>query len=122
MFSILSPVVILNLNKSSMLKSIAKKLVVALVFCSLFISVSFLPGLTAPSMAAIAQKANTILIEVGSSSKDDLEDLESGEGELYKKIASAVERLKDSGAIDPEAQPVIFVVEQKKDDDVWGRY
>ncbi|NEQ64224.1 MAG: hypothetical protein F6J86_01105 [Symploca sp. SIO1B1] len=73
-------------------------------------------------MAAIAQKANTILIEVGSSSKDDLEDLESGEGELYKKIASAVERLKDSGAIDPEAQPVIFVVEQKKDDDVWGRY
>ena len=100
-----------------MLKSIAKKLVVALVFCSLFISVSFLPALTAPSMAAIAQKANTIIIEVGSSSKDDLKDLEYGEGKLFKKIARAVEDLKDSGEVDPEAQPVIIVVEQKKERD-----
>jgi len=68
---------------------------------------------------AIAQKANTIILEVSGSSKDDLKDLQYGEGKLFKKIASAVERLKDAGEVDPEAQPVIFVVEKKSGSSGW---
>ena len=63
---------------------------------------------------AIAQKANTIILEVGSTTKEDLKDLEYGEGKLFKQIASAVEQLKDAGEVDPEAQPVIIVVPRKK--------
>ncbi|NET59122.1 MAG: hypothetical protein F6K47_24155 [Symploca sp. SIO2E6] len=66
---------------------------------------------------AVKQKANTIVLEVGSSSKDDLKDLEYGEGKLFRKIARAVEDLKDAGEVDPEAQPVIIVVEKKKEKD-----
>ena len=64
---------------------------------------------------AVAQKPSTIVLEVSSSTKDDLRDLQYGEGKLFKKIASAVERLKDSGEVDEEAQPVIIVVEKKKE-------
>ncbi|NES83360.1 MAG: hypothetical protein F6K10_19235 [Moorea sp. SIO2B7] len=70
-----------------------------------------------PSYAATTQKANTIVLEVSSSTEDDLKDLQYGEGKLFKKIASAVERLKDAGEVDPEAQPVIIVVEKKKEED-----
>lgn len=67
---------------------------------------------------AINQKANTIILETSSSSKDDLRDLQYGEGKLFKKIASAVERLKDAGEVDEEAQPVIIVV-QKDEESSW---
>ncbi|NEQ69878.1 MAG: hypothetical protein F6K21_31170 [Symploca sp. SIO2D2] len=68
---------------------------------------------------AVTQKRNTIVLEVSGSSKDDLKDLQYGEGKLFKKIASAVERLKDAGEVDEEAQPVIIVVEKKKDSSGW---
>ena len=100
-----------------MLNTIAKKLVSGILVCALFLSMSFLPALTAPSAAASVQKANTIILELSSSSKDDLKDLSYGEGKLFKKIARAIERLKDSGEVDPEAQPVIFVVKKKKSKD-----
>ncbi|NES20480.1 MAG: hypothetical protein F6K41_16490 [Symploca sp. SIO3E6] len=66
---------------------------------------------------AITQKHNTIVLELSSSSKDDLRDLQYGEGKLFKKIANAVERLKDAGEVNEEAQPVIIVVQKKKEKD-----
>ncbi|NEP58850.1 MAG: hypothetical protein F6K31_17825 [Symploca sp. SIO2G7] len=66
---------------------------------------------------AVTQKRNTIILEVSSSDKDDLKDLEYGEGKLFKKIANAVERLKDAGEVEEEAQPVIIVVEKKREKD-----
>ncbi len=66
---------------------------------------------------ATMQKTNTIVLEVGSSSKDDLDDLRYGEGKLFKKIAGVVERLKDSGEVAEDAQPVIIVVQKKSSSD-----
>ena len=64
---------------------------------------------------ATAKKENTPLLQMGKYKKDDIDDLRYGEGKIFKKIANAVERLKDSGEVDEEAQPVIIIVEQKKE-------
>ncbi|NEP13880.1 MAG: hypothetical protein F6K14_27510 [Symploca sp. SIO2C1] len=66
---------------------------------------------------ATVQKANTIVLDVGSSSKDDLDDLRYGEGKLFKKIARVVEDLKDAGEVAEDAQPVIIVVKKKSSKD-----
>lgn len=99
-----------------MRKTLVKSLIAGFLFYCLLIPSLFF-SVTPPASAAIAQKANTIVLEVGSSTKDDLKDLQYGEGKLFKKIAKVVERLKDSGEVDADAQPVIIVVQKKKSSD-----
>ena len=85
-----------------------KRLIAALLLC---VSLTFLafPG------TAVAQDNNTIILEFGSFSKDDIKDLRYGEGKIFKRIAKAIEQLKDAGEISENAQPVIAVVKQKSD-------
>jgi hypothetical protein len=64
----------------------------------------------------MAQQANTIILEMGASTKDDLRDLRYGEGKMFKRIATAIENLKQAGEVAEDAQPVVIVVKKKKDD------
>ena len=63
---------------------------------------------------AVAQKANSIILDLGSAKSEDFSDLRYGQGKLFKRIASAVERLKEQGEVAEDAQPVIVVVRRKK--------
>ncbi|AOY80808.1 hypothetical protein BJP36_13690 [Moorena producens JHB] len=63
------------------------------------------------------QKENTIILEMGSAKKDDIKDLQYGEGKLFKKIAKVISELKESGEVGEDAQPVIVVVKKKSEKD-----
>ena len=65
---------------------------------------------------ATTQKNNTIILEMSGASKDDMRDLRYGEGKLFNRVARAVEQLKEAGEVALDAQPVVIVVKQKKDD------
>jgi TolA-binding protein len=60
------------------------------------------------------QQANTIILEMSGAKKDDIDDLRHGEGKLFKKIASMIERLQQSGQVGENIQPIIVIVKQKK--------
>ena len=66
-------------------------------------------------MSGKPQEANTIILEFGSVDKDDIKDLRSGTGKIFRKVAQAIEELKDAGEVSENAQPVIAIVKQKKD-------
>ncbi|MBP0014148.1 hypothetical protein PN466_10660 [Roseofilum reptotaenium CS-1145] len=66
---------------------------------------------------ATAQKENTIILEIGNAKKDDIDDLRYGEGKLFKRIQSTIERLKDDGQVGENAQPIIVIVKKKKEKD-----
>ncbi|NEQ86809.1 MAG: hypothetical protein F6K26_44190 [Moorea sp. SIO2I5] len=63
------------------------------------------------------QKENTIILDMGSAKKDDIKDLQYGEGRLFKRIARAIEELKQSGEVAENAQPIVVVVKKKNDKD-----
>ncbi|EGJ34357.1 MULTISPECIES: hypothetical protein [Moorena] len=63
------------------------------------------------------QKENTIILEMGSAKKDDIKDLQYGEGKLFKRIAKVIGELKESGEVAENAQPVIVVVKKKSEKD-----
>lgn len=65
---------------------------------------------------AKVQTENTVIVNYGSAKKDDIDDLLRGEGKLLKGISGVMERLKQSGQVSKSAQPVIFLVQKKKDD------
>jgi len=65
---------------------------------------------------AKVQTENTVIVNYGSAKKDDVDDLLRGEGKLLKGISGIMERLKQSGQVSTTAQPVIFLVQKKKDD------
>jgi len=66
---------------------------------------------------AMIQTENTVIVEIGSAKKDDLEDLRYGEGKLFKAIAKAVEDLRESGQVGENVQPIVVIVKEKKDKD-----
>lgn len=66
---------------------------------------------------ASKQTANTIILEMGSAKSDDIKDLRYGEGKLFSKIGKMLEKLKDSGEVDENAQPIIVIVKKKSDKD-----
>jgi hypothetical protein len=61
------------------------------------------------------QTENTVIVNYGSAKKDDVDDLLRGEGKLLKGMSGIMERLKQSGHVSKNAQPVIFLVQKKKD-------
>ncbi|MEM1168614.1 MAG: hypothetical protein AAGJ08_05910 [Cyanobacteria bacterium P01_H01_bin.35] len=61
-----------------------------------------------------SQMANTIILDFGSAEKDDIKDLRYGQGKIFKKVAKAIEQLKDAGEIGENVQPVIAIIKQKK--------
>ena len=87
-----------------------KRLIAALLLC---VSLTFFafPG----TAVAQTQQANTIILDLGSASKDDITDLRYGEDKLLKRIAKAIESLKQSGEISEDAQPVIAIVKKKSE-------
>ncbi len=60
------------------------------------------------------QEANTIILDFGSADSDDIKDLRYGQGKIFRKIAKAIEQLKDAGEISENVQPVIAIVKKKK--------
>lgn len=66
---------------------------------------------------ATVQQENTIILEMGSADSDDIKDLRYGEGKLFDKIAKAVEKLKESGEIAENVQPIVVVVKKKRSKD-----
>ncbi len=60
------------------------------------------------------QQANTIILDFGSADSDDIKDLRSGEGKIFKKIAKSIEQLQEAGEIGENVQPVIAIIRKKK--------
>lgn len=83
-------------------------LVVLLLLC-----LSFLLPANAPALAATAQEANTIILDLGSAKSDDIKDLRYGEGKIFNKIGKVIEQLKDSGEVGENAQPIVVIVKEK---------
>ncbi|MEB3230625.1 MAG: hypothetical protein VKJ64_06435 [Leptolyngbyaceae bacterium] len=65
---------------------------------------------------AIAQKENTIILEM-TGKGDDIKDLRYGEGKLFKKIRNVIESLKEDGTVGENVQPVVVIVRKKKSSD-----
>jgi len=61
------------------------------------------------------QTQNTVIVNYGSAKKDDVDDLLRGEGKLLRSISSVMEQLKQADQVSQNAQPVIFIVQKKKD-------
>ena len=57
---------------------------------------------------------DTVILEFGSFDSDDIRDLRSGEGKIYKRIAKAMSQLQQEGVVSENAQPIIAVLKQKK--------
>ncbi len=64
---------------------------------------------------AFNQEANTIVLEMSSADKDDIYELRRGEGKIFRRIRSIIEQLKEEGSISEDAQPIIAIVQKKKD-------
>lgn len=60
------------------------------------------------------QQTNTIMIKYGSAKSEDIDDLYDGKGKLLAGIANAMKNLKKLGEVNNSAQPIIFVVKEKK--------
>jgi TolA-binding protein len=63
---------------------------------------------------ASKQQANTIILEMSTAKKDDINDLRRGEGKLFKKIDKMIKQLQESGQVGENIQPIIVIVKQKK--------
>ncbi|NET45422.1 hypothetical protein [Okeania sp. SIO2B3] len=63
----------------------------------------------------MTQQANTIILEMTGADKDDIYDFRRGEGKIFRRIRSMIEQLKEQGEVDENAQPVIAIVQKKKD-------
>ena len=63
------------------------------------------------------QTENTIILEMGTASKDDVTDLRYGEGKLFRKIADSLEKLKVTGEVGENVQPIVVILKKKKDKD-----
>ncbi|NEO52098.1 MAG: hypothetical protein F6K54_02765 [Okeania sp. SIO3B5] len=61
------------------------------------------------------QQANTIVLEMSGADKDDIYDFRRGEGKIFRRIRSIIEQLKEEGSVDENAQPVIALVQKKKE-------
>ena len=61
------------------------------------------------------QETNTILLDYGKAKSDDIKDLFNGEGKLLEGISDVVAELKQSGEVETNAQPLVVIVEKKKD-------
>ena len=61
------------------------------------------------------QEANTILLNYGKAKNDDIKDLYRGEGKLLDGISDVVAELKQSGDVEKNAQPLVVIVEKKRD-------
>jgi hypothetical protein len=62
-----------------------------------------------PSLAA-----PTIVLDLGTYSKKDIDKLQEGRGNLMREIDDALAELRASGAIEAAAQPVVVVVKQRR--------
>lgn len=65
------------------------------------------------ALAVTMQRQNTIILELSTSSEDDIKDLRSGEGKLYKKIERTIEQLQESGEVSENVQPIVVITKQK---------
>ncbi|NEP89488.1 MAG: hypothetical protein F6K18_23115 [Okeania sp. SIO2C2] len=63
----------------------------------------------------MTQQANTIILEMSGADKDDIYDFRRGEGKIFRRIRSVIEQLKEEGAVDENAQPIIALVQKKKE-------
>ncbi|NEP43665.1 MULTISPECIES: hypothetical protein [unclassified Okeania] len=63
----------------------------------------------------MTQQANTIIFEMSGADKDDIYDFRRGQGKIFRRVRDAIEQLKEEGAVDENAQPVIALVQKKKD-------
>lgn len=63
------------------------------------------------------QTENTIILEMGTASKDDVTDLRYGEGKLFRKIADSLEKLQKTGEVGENIQPIVIILKKKKDKD-----
>ena len=63
------------------------------------------------SQPAAAEDA--IIIDLGKKKRKDVKRLRKGTGKLLDQVKCCVEELRDAGAIEGPAQPVIVVVREK---------
>lgn len=66
------------------------------------------------------QKPNTVVVEYGKAKEDDIKDLLNGEGKLLNNISDVVAELKLSGTVEQNAQPLLVIIEKKKDRGLFG--
>jgi hypothetical protein len=60
-----------------------------------------------------AASAAPILIDLGKHGRKRVKQLRDGRGPLMGEVAQCVDELKASGALGPDATPVVIVVRQR---------
>jgi hypothetical protein len=56
---------------------------------------------------------NPVIVDLGKKSRKAIKRLRKGTGKLMDEVNACIEELRESGAIDGAAQPVIVVVKEK---------
>ncbi|MBS9773419.1 hypothetical protein [Trichodesmium erythraeum] len=59
------------------------------------------------------QKANTIILEMEGTKREDIRDLYDGNGKIMRRVNQVLKGLKEEGQTPEDAQPVIVVVRKK---------
>jgi hypothetical protein len=62
---------------------------------------------------------DAIIIDLGKKKRKDVKRLRKGEGKLMDEVKYCVEELRDAGAIEGPARPVIVVVREKAGSRRW---
>ena len=75
-------------------------------------------------MAAVVEPATTrtpvtatdapIVVDLGKKPRKQIRQIRKGEGKLLDEVQDVVAQLKAAGTVNPTAQPIVFVVRQKK--------
>ena len=63
---------------------------------------------------APAERPSPIILDLGSKKRKSVKQLLKGKGKLLAEALDSVEELQRVGTISPSAQPVIVVVRQKR--------
>jgi hypothetical protein len=65
------------------------------------------------SISDVTAEQSLVVLDLGKQRKSDIKRLCNGEGPLVDEVISSIDELKSSGAIAPDAQPVVILVRQK---------
>ena len=60
-----------------------------------------------------ASENNMVVLDIGKHDSDSIKKLRKGKGKLLRKVTNAVDQLREAGSINPDAQIVIIIAQEK---------
>jgi hypothetical protein len=55
-----------------------------------------------------------IIVDLGKKSKKQIKQMRSGTGKLIDEVQGVIEELRTAGTVSADAQPIVFVVRQRR--------